>query len=75
MSFTNKKKIYIYYPEKVITGQKSDGISFNEPIEMHYFDRVNKKGLQVPGAQGSEEILAQSISLSTLPNVPILPLN
>lgn len=45
----NEKKI-IYYPEKVITGQKSDGISSSEVIEMHYFDSVNKKGLQVPGA-------------------------
>lgn len=39
----------------MIIGQKSDGISFSELIEMHYFHSVAKKELQVPGAQGSEE--------------------
>lgn len=34
----------------MITGQKSEGISFSELIEMHYFDSVNKKGQWVPGA-------------------------
>lgn len=59
----------------MIIGQKSDGISFSELIEMHYFHSVAKKELQVPGAQGSEESLAQSLSWSAVANIPILPLN
>lgn len=78
MSFPNKKiYIGIHYPEKVMSGQISVGTSSGKLMEIHYFDRVSKKGLQVPGAYGSVSRGFGTVPLPwpQLTDVLILPIN